>query len=218
MITLYHYIHCPFCVRVRMAAGFLKIPYKSIVLPYNDEKTPMELMGKKMLPIVSFGAELGANENSNESLDIIERLDSQNLLNFEELKNNDSKINDLLNRLAGPIHNLVMPYWVYTQEFDETSRSYFLAKKEKKRGPFNELMTKAPEFLKELSPILTEVEKEISPYIYASESLSILDIMLASHLWGMYVFPEFQFSDKIHGYLQRVKEDCAFNYHEDYWR
>ena len=213
MITLYHYIHCPFCVRVRMALGFLKIPYKSIVLPYNDEKTPIDLTGTKMLPIVSI-----EGQKLNESLDIVERLDSTDSLSLTKLQANHDELDSLLGKLGSPIHNLVMPYWVYTQEFDESSRQYFLTKKEKKRGPFNKLMQKAPGFLEELGPILSEVEDELSPFYKGQDSLTIMDIMLASHLWGMYVYPEFQFSAKLHNYLETVKEQCSFNYHEDYWR
>ena len=51
-IQLYHYVHCPFCVRVRMALGHLKIPYESIVLPYDEEEIPLEMCQKKMLPIL----------------------------------------------------------------------------------------------------------------------------------------------------------------------
>ena len=51
-MKLYHYVHCPFCVRVRMGLGYLGINFESIVLAYDDEKTPVKLTGKKMLPIL----------------------------------------------------------------------------------------------------------------------------------------------------------------------
>ena len=35
MITLYHYVHC-LCVRVRWRLVF-EVPYKSLVVPYDDE-------------------------------------------------------------------------------------------------------------------------------------------------------------------------------------
>ena len=44
-LKLYHYVHCPFCVRVRMILGFLQLPYQSIVLPYDDEVTPVSGYG-----------------------------------------------------------------------------------------------------------------------------------------------------------------------------
>lgn len=213
MITLFHYVHCPFCVRVRMAFGLLKISYKSEVVPYNDEKTPLELTGVKMLPIAKFD-----NEAMNESLDIIKRVDKNNILKNELLENKGTlkEIDDLLNRIGSPVHNLVMPYWIYTKEFNEESRKYFQAKKEMKRGPFNELAKKAPQFLDELNEVIAPLEKKLTPF-YNSNELTILDIMLASHLWGMYAYPEFQFPPFLHNYLQEVKRKCAFSYHQDFW-
>lgn len=213
MITLFHYVHCPFCVRVRMAFGLLKTSYKSVVLPYNDEKTPVELTGVKMLPIAQFG-----EEAMNESLEIIQKADTDNILQHQLLTSSPlgKEMEEVLNKIGSPVHNLVMPYWIYTKEFNEESRQYFQAKKEKKRGPFNELAKKAPQFLDELHQIISPLETKLRPF-YNSDSLTILDIMLASHLWGMYMYPEYQFPAFLHDYLQEVKRQCNFSYHEDFW-
>ncbi len=215
MIKLYHYIHCPFCIRVRMALGLLNTPYTSEPLGYDDEKKPTELCGKKMLPILKDG-EIAMNE----SLDIIAHLDKKNVLKLEVLKNTQqlNELEDLLNRLGKPIHNLCMPYWAWTKEFTPEAREYFINKKSVKRGPFNALARNKQQFLDELSPLLEELEKKIGPFYNQAQELSVFDLMIASHIWGMYIFPEFQFSPKIHSYLQRVKELCNFNYHEDFWR
>lgn len=212
MIELYHYIHCPFCVRVRMALGFLKLSYKSIVISYDDEETPVSLTGLKMLPILKNSKGV----IQNESLDIIRDLDSSDLLNFNNYIDSSSEIDELLNSLGSPIHNLAMPYWIYTKEFSPKAREYFLKKKEAKRGPFSELMKKKDIFLNELSPLLEQLEIHLSPF-YKSNKLTINDILIASHLWGMYIFPEFQFPEKIHQYLQSIKSQCNFEYHSDFW-
>ncbi len=212
-VTLYHYVHCPFCVRVRLALGYLNIPYISQVLRYDDESTPVQLTGKKMLPI------LKTKEGAiNESLDIIELLDKENRLKTSEIKLNDEfvSLETLLNKMGNPIHSLAMPYWIYTPEFDEKSRAYFQTKKEIKRGPFKELVHRHEEFLAELNPLLSEIEKKLTPY-YMSDSLGLYDILIAAHLWGLYIVPEFQFTEKVHEYLQKIKRDCRFNYHQDFW-
>jgi glutaredoxin 2 len=212
-VTLYHYVHCPFCVRVRLALGYLNIPYNSQVLRYDDESTPVQLTGKKMLPI------LKTKEGAiNESLDIIELLDKENRLKISEIKLNDEfvSLETLLNKMGNPIHSLAMPYWIYTPEFDEKSRAYFQTKKEIKRGPFKELVHRHEEFLAELNPLLSEIEKKLTPY-YMSDSLGLYDILIAAHLWGLYIVPEFQFTEKVHEYLQKIKRDCRFNYHQDFW-
>ena len=213
-MRLYHYVHCPFCVRVRMVLGLLNIPYESKVLPYDDEQTPIDLMGIKMLPIFSWAE----NDVSNESLDIIKRLDKDNILKNEIVTTESfNKVETLLDEIGKDVHNLCMPYWIWTPEFNEKSRKYFQTKKEKKRGPFNLLMHNKKQFITGLNQTLAEVEKDITTF-YQSDELTINDICIAAHLWGMYIFPEFQFTEKMHNYLQRVKDLCVFDYHKDFWQ
>lgn len=213
-LTFYHYVHCPFCVRVRMAAGLLKLPYKSVVLPYEDETTPVKLTGKKMLPIMVIDG-----RPMNESLDIIEAIDKNNLLRVGSLKTDPAfqPFNDLLSKLGTNVHNLAMPYWIYTPEFNDSSRSYFQKKKEEKRGPFSALVKNRAQFIKDISSDLSEVVQDLKPF-YRSNNFTVYDILLAAHIWGLYVVPEFQFEEKLHQYLQKVKEHCHFDYHQDFWR
>lgn len=212
-MKLYHYVHCPYCVRLRMGLGFLKMTYESIVLPYDDEETPLKLTGKKMLPILEVD-----QVAQNESLDILKRLDVKNLLEWQLLESKNDEIDDLINKIANPVHSLCMPYWIWTPEFDEKSRQYFQSKKEVKRGPFKNLIKNKQHYLIQLTTILNdELEKNLQPF-YKSHTFSIVDIMIAAHLWGMYIFPEFQFSSNVHHYLQTIKEKTNFDYHQDFWK
>ncbi len=212
-MKLYHYVHCPFCLRVRMVLGLFGIRYESIVLPYNDEKTPIDIMGVKMLPILTDG-----HFKTNESLEIIKHLDSNDVLKLRTLEGLEEfkQLENYLNQLGSNVHSLAMPYWIYTKEFDESSRKYFQEKKEIKRGPFSELVKRKEEFILALQKDLKELENQLNPF-YGASTLRIYDIMIASHLWGMYVVPEFQFSTKIHDYLQKVGKECHFDYHKDFW-
>lgn len=212
-MKLYHYVHCPFCVRVRMGLGLLRKDYESIVVPYDDEQTPINLTGKKMLPIMV--NDLG--QAMNESLDILRTLDTNNRLKWQLLDEKKEELENLLNEIGSPVHSLCMPYWIWTPEFNETSRQYFQNKKEQKRGPFKDLIKNKNTFIRQIEELLSEkIEPELMPY-YKNEELSIMDIMLASHLWGLYIFPEFQFSPTIHQYLQEIKKECRFDYHRDFW-
>jgi len=212
-MKLYHYVHCPFCLRVRFSLGFLKLNYESVVLPYDDEITPVKLTGKKMLPIL----EKADGSAMNESLDIIRYLDNKNLLQYEAYQNNSTEIDSLLNEIGSNVHSLCMPYWIYTPEFNAVTRAYFQKKKEEKRGPFHLLIQNKEKYISALNITLLKVEQNLMPF-YQSKQLTIVDIMLASHLWGMYIFPEFQFSEKMHRYLQSVKLACQFEYHQDFWK
>lgn len=211
-MKLYHYVHCPFCVRVRMAAGLLKHTYESVILPYNDIDTPTDLTGVKMLPIAQIGS-----KTLNESLDIIKELDTEGRFSIEKMSQEISDLDSLLSKIGSDVHSLAMPYWMWTPEFNSKSREYFQTKKEVKRGPFSKLVQKRSEFIQNLELTLQELEKSLTPY-YKSSELGILDILIASHLWGMYIVPEFQFQPLMHQYLQSVALNCNFSYHEDYWR
>lgn len=196
-----------------MAFNFLDMNFQSVVLPYDDEKTPIDLMGKKMLPIVEFDDGI----TSNESLDIIKKVDTKNLLKMDLLTPAKlDTVNDFLSRIGSDVHSLCMPYWMWTPEFNQQSRTYFQTKKEVKRGPFNKLIQNKNQFLKSLNLTLEELENKLESF-YESNEFSIIDIMIASHLWGMFIFPEFQFSKKVYDYLQRVKNECHFDYHQDFW-
>lgn len=213
-LTYYHYVHCPFCIRVRMTLGLLNLPYKSVVVPYDDESTPVKLTGTKMLPIMVIDG-----KPMNESLDIMSALDSKNTLKINEVIKSSQyqEVSTLLGKLGTNVHNLAMPYWIYTPEFNESSREYFQKKKEVKRGPFKDLVKNQKKFVDEINSDLFAVVKDLRPF-YRSESFSLYDILIAAHVWGLYVVPEFQFSPEFHSYLQRVKEICRFEYHEDFWK
>lgn len=209
-ITLYHYVHCPFCIRVRMTAGLLSIPLRSRVLDYDDELLPVKLVGKKLLPIMDFEGEI-----MPESLDIMAKLDQQNKLELSEYrKSPKSKLFDeFLQGISNDIHSLTMPHWIYTPEFNEKSRNYFQEKKEVKRGPFKNLVMNRKKYEE---PLITNLQKlPLNPF-YMSNLLTVQDILLASHLWGLYIVPEFQFPENVHEYLQTIKARCNFDYHEDF--
>lgn len=215
MIKLYHYSHCPFCVRVRIAFGLLHIPFETILLQYNDEKTPISLIGKKMLPIV-------VDESGNamaESLDIISHWDKNNLLQTKAIRAdaNFTSFEDFLNKMGKIIHSLCMPHWMYTKEFNQESQEYFQKKKELLKGPFLELVKNRDHFENELNPFLKQIEENLKPF-YGGNSISLYDVLIASHLWGLYCVPEFQFSPKINSYLQNLKKHSSFNYQSDLWK
>jgi glutaredoxin 2 len=194
-----------------MVLGHLSYNFESIVLSYDNEKKPVELTGVKMLPIFDFGTKI-----INESLSIIEVLDEKNILKREKYYEHQSEIESLLSNIGNDVHSLAMPYWMWTPEFNDSSRAYFKNKKEVKRGPFQELVKGSEQYKTNLNAALEELEKNLYPF-YNNDSMTLVDILIASHLWGLYIVPEFQFSPRLNQYLQTIKLSCKFNYHEDFW-
>ncbi len=190
-----------------MALGYLNLPWTSQVLAYNDEETPEKLSGKKMLPIAVVDG-----QSQNESLEIITLIDKKNSLSNEVWGTTDATLDEL----GSWVHNLGMPYWVWSPEFDTASRDYFIAKKSIKRGPFPLLAKRRSEFEKPIQMVLQRLETQITPF-WKSPKLTIRDIGLAAHVWGLFAVPEFRFSQTWHDYLMRVKAECRFDYHRDFW-
>lgn len=208
MHKLYHYVHCPYCIRIRMVLGYFRQEYHSIVLPYDDEQTPISLAGKKMLPIMEFpdGPRL------NESLLIVARLDPQNRLDTRSVMADDS-LTETLAQIAAPVHKLAMPYWMYTPEFGPQAREYFRAKKQAQKGRFEQLVANRKEYSREINHLLDNMGLSLN-----RDNVTLRDILIAAHLWGLYIVPEFQFSPQVHHYLQSIAEICHFDYHGDFWK
>ena len=195
-----------------MALGYLNLTYQSKVLPYNDEKTPVELTGKKMLPIALIGG-----KSQNESLDIMEKIDEQKKLHWQERTQLAEFERQVLTPIGSMVHSMAMPYWVWLPEFDQESRHYFQQKKELKRGPFGNLVKAIPQVADELVNYLNE-NSHLLKLRHGQTKLTVKEIMLAAHLWGCYIVPEFQFPAEWHRYLQAIKQETKFNYHEDFWK
>lgn len=215
MITLYQYLHCPYCIRVRMVLGYLKIPYESVILHYSDEDTPIRYTGKKMAPFIK--KEDGTY--LNESLEIIEYLDKSNIFRTAELKTS-AQFNDVekfLNKISPSLFNLLMPYYLNGIEFNEEDRKYFKKKKEIKRGPFELLVKRREEFTKNINDLIDlDLLPRLNPF-FESTTFSLCDLIIGSHLWGLYLAYDFRISDQLHQYLQSISNKCNFKYDKDLW-
>ena len=71
-MKLYAYDHCPFCTRVRFITGMKNIPIDVRYLLWDDEQTPVQLVGKKSVPIFDDGE----GTLLTDSLEIVAWLDS----------------------------------------------------------------------------------------------------------------------------------------------
>jgi glutaredoxin 2 len=147
----------------------------------------------------------------NESLDIIERFDTKNALKTQEYKNQGPG-HEFLALISEPLFQLSMPYmWKYG-EFDDANKLYFQKKKEVKRGSLAALQKQRPQYEALILTLLAEQEANLVRGFFQSETLTLNDILVASHLWCLYMVTEFQFPSKWHEYLQRVKRDCHFDF------
>lgn len=175
-MKLYVYDHCPYCVRARMIFGLKKLPVDLIMVLNDDDKTPVELVGKKVVPILI--TEQG--KAMPESLDIVKYVDSHYgtkclLDNVRpEIENWIKKVNQYANFLLLPrFVKLDLPEYQTQSAID-----YFVAKKTENIGDFAQHLAKTDEYLQQLHQDLLALAPLVKSDEALNEHLSYEDILL----------------------------------------
>ncbi|MEM7647410.1 MAG: glutaredoxin 2, partial [Pseudomonadota bacterium] len=171
-MKLFHYDHCPYCVKARMIFGIKNVPLELETLLNDDEETPISMIGKKMLPILQ-------KEDGSflpESLDIIKFIDEDPRYGSPVVgpSKNDPELIDWLKGVREYHYGLAMPRWIQMdlEEFKTPAAiQYFTDKKELSIGPFADNMEKTQVFLLIANEHLAKLEKLIvgSRYFWGSE-------------------------------------------------
>ena len=216
-MKLYHYVHCPFCQRVRLFLGFKRLTYESVVLSYDDVDTPTKLTGKHMLPICEFDD----GTIMNESLDIIREIEMRFPYPIGFIGPIEPHFQWSSQAVVGipRYFDLLLPWYFshYTAEFERfpSGAVYFKQSKEtKRRKTFDELKKETPqifeEFIRpELSEIIDRVEEK---FFVMGPTFSVADCVLAADLSGLRVVESsIPLPSEIPAYISRVEEMCGVN-------
>lgn len=181
-LTLYYYEHCPYCVRVLAAAGLLKIKLNHHVLLNDDEKTPTDLIGVKMVPILALSPEKAMGE----SLDIIDYLSEFSEVKIEKNQADIKKVELFLQAYRSLLHKLCMPRWVKMplKEFATSEAiAYFVNKKTDIIGDFDTAFLQTPTLSRDLQAAMA-ANAELFEDLQTKPN-SLAGIMLFSALFGV---------------------------------
>ena len=212
MLTLYHYDHCPYCVKARMIFGLKGVSFQLKALSYDDEKTPRSFIGAKMLPILQT-----EKEYMPESLDIIRYIDE----NFQKPVVDWRESADLKEwfEKCGDLHYfLAMPRWVKAplEEFKTPqSQKYFQEKKEGYTGPFEKALKDTDKLLTHLSPRLKELNDlltESAPF-FKENRLSVNDFHLFAYLRSLSIVRDISFPEKVRSYMDTLSRKSKVSLH-----
>ncbi len=203
---LYIYDHCPYCVKARMIFGLKNQALENITLLNDDEKTPISMIGQKMLPILQ-------KEDGTfmpESLDIIKYIDHK-FLPKQVVWEEDSFLMDQLNQARVDYYSLVMPRWVQSsmEEFKtESARNYFQNKKEQMIDSFSSALEQTEHFKKNISPILKSLTQQLSPNgkWYKGDHISLNDFHLFAFLRGLTIVKGVPFPIVLQKYMERTAQ------------
>ena len=205
-MKLFIYDHCPYCVKARMIFGLKNIPFQLVTLLNDDEKTPIEMIGKKMVPIL----EINPGQFMPESMDIVQFIDNKFappiVLNKE-----DAFLLEILEQARSPYYNLVMPRWVQSkmEEFKTVSaKKYFQNKKEQMIGPFETALKNTEKFKKEITKILLKIESKIpeNSKWYTDNQVSFNDFHLFAFLRSLTIVKDLHFPPAIENYMKYGSE------------
>ena len=211
MLTLYHYDHCPYCVKARMIFGLKRVPFQLTALFYDDEDTPRSFIGAKMLPILKT-----EKEYMPESLDIIRYIDNHfktPLVNWED----DSQLSKWLEKCGDKHYFLAMPRWVKAPlaEFKTpASREYFQRKKEQHIGSFQEALNNTKSLIGEMEECLKELESLFSDTgKYWKPQLSVNDFHLFAYLRMLSIVKDISFPEKVAAYMETLSKESQVPLH-----
>jgi len=218
---LYVYDHCPFCVRVRVAAGVLGVKHKLNFLGNDDVETPTALVGKKIAPIW-----VDADGPMKESLEIIAKFDTEGKIapnsGRTDLKAWQKSVQTLMRKLQRPRYVMVpLPEFMQKSGRDAFVANHLMPPFEKsdwKGNPTMALETKYEKYgeafgqTASLLPELNEKLKELDTMIYSDTSctegigFSYDDVDLWARLRSLTIIKGVELPPKVRAYLNHFEK------------
>ena len=205
-MKLFIYDHCPYCIKARMIFGLKNINVQIVTLLNDDEKTPISMIGKKMVPIL----EKAPGQFMPESMDIIKFIDQQFPPTIVQEKE-DPFFLEILDQARLPYYSLVMPRWINSsmEEFKTLSaRQYFQNKKEQMIGPFSIALKNTEMYKQEIKKILLKIENKIktSNKWYMDNQVSFNDFHLFAFLRSLTIVKNLSFPSRLANYTKQISE------------
>lgn len=213
-MKLYIYDHCPYCVKARMIFGFKKVKFELITLLNDDEKTPISMIGKKMVPIL----ETDEGNFMPESMDIVYFIDQ----NFGGKRLIVADINPKISQWLGEskdyVYKLAMPRWVKAdlEEFEtQGAIDYFTKKKGDMIGSFEDNLAQSEELIARANSHLKALDELIMSPHAVNGSLSEDDINLFPTLRSLSIVKGIEFPENVLNYIKTVAKNSEIPLHLD---
>lgn len=188
-----------------MIFGLKQRPVDIRYLLNDDERTPISMIGQKMLPILQQGEQF-----MGESMDIVHKI---NLTDGESVLVGQScvAIADWLKKVSYS-NKLLIPRYVKggMPEFaTEAARAYFTDKKEAVFGSFQTLLAETDRWLSQINNDLQELASLIQTTTACNGELSEDDIHLFPLLRGLSIVKGVIYPPKVDEYRKNMSKLCA---------
>lgn len=208
-MKLYVYDHCPYCVKARMIFGLKNIPIEVDALLNDDEKTPVSMVGKKVVPI------LQKQDGSfmPESMDIVKFIDQSDrkpLLTGPL----SAQISAWLRHVSEYTPKLLLPRFA-TASFEEfatpQARKYFADKKQAMIGDFKEHLQHSAGLVKKINQDLRDLDKLIQEPNAVNGELSEDDIHLFPLLRSLSIVKGIELPTRVQAYRDNMAKQTQIN-------
>lgn len=208
-MKLYYYDHCPYCVKARMIFGLTQTEVELIPLLNDDETTPMNLIGVKMVPILI----RKDGRAMPESMDIVTYIDHRTTPIITGKKN--PAIAEWL-KGRDYYRKLCYPRWVAAPlpEFKtDSARAYFTARKEEMIGSFTKHLENTPELKQQAELHLHQLEPLIQKAHAVNGTVSEDDFHLFAALRSLTIVKDLQFPSKVLDYILTMSQKTNIPLH-----
>lgn len=208
-MRLYVYEHCPFCVKARMIFGLKNIPVEIKVLLNDDEKTPISMVGKKMVPVLQ-KEDGGFMPESMDIVHYIDKSDGKPLLTGPL----NASVAAWLRQVSEYTGRLLLPRFA-TAPLEEFStpeaRKYFADKKQAASGSFQEHLQHSEGLVKKISQDLRALDKLIVEPNAVNGELSEDDINLWPLLRSLSIVQGIDWPSRVQAYRDNMAKQTQVN-------
>ena len=200
-MRLYLWEHCWICFRVRMAAALKRVHLQETVLLEDDSETMINLVGKRVVPILV----KDDGQAMLESMDMVAYIDSLGtpiLIGPQrsELAAWACATADQTAPLTWPRYHLLgLP------EFGTiAAHDHYVVRKQKRLGDFVELRAKTREYIDALMPNFEALDRLIESPTVVNGKLSLDDIRVLPLLRSAAVVKGLRFPQKVRDYFETM--------------
>ena len=195
-----------------MIFGLKQIPFQLKTLLNDDEKTPIAMIGVKMVPILEYkkGAFMP------ESLDIVSYIDKSKapaLVN----KKTSQKLTRWLDKNSQLCYKLAMPRWIKAnlEEFKtQKAKDYFINKKTAYIGSFENCLKNTHQLIQEMTEELNSLESFFTKkQSFFTGCLSWDDFHLFAFLRSLSIVKGLAFPPKVKFYSESLSQKSQIPLH-----
>lgn len=206
-MQLYMFEHCSLCFRVRMTTALKGIPLEEVVVVDDDTETMVNLVGRRVIPILV----KDDGQPMLESMDMVELIDAMGEPIYVGPER--SEISELAEKLLSKTPRLTMPRYpdLGLPEFaTPAGRSHYIARKEKMLGAFDALLERTDEFVAQVSPVLEELDSQIESPEAINGTLSKDDVRMLPLLRSAAIVAALTFPPRVQNYFSTMMRRTGF--------